>query len=111
MCPFAVLLDFRIYRNGRGRRGCSDFVRILFIFGNMIQKSLFVYYCRKKVWKSIVIKKIVVSLRCRSFDIQPVCGNRDSERHAIPQKGTKKRVFPHSRILSVTGKKARGRLE
>lgn len=28
---------------------CSDFVFILFIFGNMIQESLKVYYCRKKV--------------------------------------------------------------
>lgn len=34
---------FAIYRNGRGRGICSDFVFILFIFGNMIQKSEFVY--------------------------------------------------------------------
>ena len=52
----------RIYRNGRGRGICSDFVFILFILGNMIQKSEFVYYCRKKVKKSIAIKKNVVSL-------------------------------------------------
>ena len=56
----------RIYRNGRGRGICSDFVFILFILGNMIQKSLFVYYYRKKVKKSIVIKKNVVSLHCRN---------------------------------------------
>ena len=47
----------RIYRNGRGRGICSDFVFILFIFGNMIQKTEFVYYCRKKVKKSIAIQK------------------------------------------------------
>ena len=45
----------RIYRNGRARGICSDFVFILFIFGNMIQKAEFVYYCRKKVKKSIAI--------------------------------------------------------
>ena len=28
----------RLYRNGRGRSICSDFVFILFILGNMIQK-------------------------------------------------------------------------
>ena len=54
----------RIYRNGRGRGICSDFVFILFILGNMIQKTEFVYYCRKKVKKSIAIKKNVVSLQC-----------------------------------------------
>ena len=48
---------FALYRNGRGRGICSDFVFILFILGNMIQKSLFVYNCRKKVKKSIAIKK------------------------------------------------------
>ena len=53
----------RIYRNGRGRDICSDFVFILFILGNMIQKTEFVYYCRKKVKKSIAIKKNVVSLQ------------------------------------------------
>ena len=52
----------RIYRNGRGRGICSDFVFILFILGNMIQKTEFVYNCRKKVKKSIAIKKKVVSL-------------------------------------------------
>ena len=57
----------RIYRNGRGRGICSDFVFILFIFGNMIQKAEFVYYCRKKVKKSIAIKKKVVSLQCSSL--------------------------------------------
>ena len=47
ICPFYSLVaarNPRIYRNGRGRGICSDFVFILFIFGNMIQKSLFVYY-------------------------------------------------------------------
>ena len=34
---------------GAGAGFCSDFVFILFILGNMIQKSLFVYYWRKKV--------------------------------------------------------------
>ena len=48
---------FALYRNGRARGICSDFVFILFILGNMIQKSEFVYYCRKKVKKSIAIKK------------------------------------------------------
>ena len=47
----------RIYRNGRGRGTCSGFVFILFILGNMIQKAEFVYNCRKKVKKSIAIKK------------------------------------------------------
>ena len=46
---------FALYRNGRGRGICSDFVFILFIFGNMIQKAEFVYNCRKKVKKSIAI--------------------------------------------------------
>ena len=46
----------------------------------MIQKTEFVYYCRKKVKKSIAIKKNVVSLQCSSFDIQPVWGNRDSKK-------------------------------
>ena len=68
----------RIYRNGRGRGICSDFVFILFIFGNMIQKTEFVYNCRKKVKKSIAIKKKWLSLQCSSFDIPPVWGNRDS---------------------------------
>ena len=65
-CPFSSpvqALDFRLYRNGRGRGICSDFVFILFILGNMIQKTEFVYNCRKKVKKSIVIKKNVVSLQ------------------------------------------------
>ena len=48
---------FALYRNGRGRGICSGFVFILFIFGHMIQKTEFVYYCRKKVKKSIAIKK------------------------------------------------------
>ena len=55
MCPLASIFYFAIYRNGRGRGICSDFVFILFIFGNMIQKAEFVYYCRKKVKKSIAI--------------------------------------------------------
>ena len=59
MCPLASIFYFAIYRNGRGRgrgRGiCSDFVFILFILGNMIQKAEFVYNCRKKVKKSIAI--------------------------------------------------------
>ena len=57
MCPLASIFYFAIYRNGRGRGICSDFVFILFILGNMIQKTEFVYYCRKKVKKSIAIKK------------------------------------------------------
>ena len=55
MCQLASIFYFAIYRNGRGRGICSDFVFILFIFGNMIQKKEFVYYCRKKVKKSIAI--------------------------------------------------------
>ena len=43
MCSLASILYFAIYRNGRGRGICSDFVFILFIFGNMIQKAEFVY--------------------------------------------------------------------
>ena len=58
---------FALYRNGRGRGICSDFVFILFILGNMIQKTEFVYYCRKKVKKSIAIKKNVVSLHRSSL--------------------------------------------
>ena len=67
MCPLASIFYFAIYRNGRGRGICSDFVFILFILGNMIQKTEFVYYCRKKVKKSIAIKKNVVSLHCSSL--------------------------------------------
>ena len=48
---------FALYRNGRGRGICSNFVFILFILGNMIQKTEFVYNCRKKVKKSVAIKK------------------------------------------------------
>ena len=46
-----------IEEQARAYRDCSDFVFILFIFGNMIQKTEFVYYCRKKVKKSVAIKK------------------------------------------------------
>ena len=55
-------LYFAIQRNARAYRDCSDFVFILFILGNMIQKAEFVYNCRKKVKKSVAIKQNVVSL-------------------------------------------------
>ena len=57
---------FALYRYGRGRSICSDFVFILFIFGNMIHKTQFLYNQRKKVQKSIVIKKKSLSLHCRN---------------------------------------------
>ena len=48
--PVGTGFRFSLYiGTGAGAGYCSDFVFILFIFGNMIQKSLFVYYCRKKV--------------------------------------------------------------
>ena len=48
--PVGTGFRFSLYiGTGAGAGVCSDFVGILFIFGNMIQKSLFVYYCRKKV--------------------------------------------------------------
>ena len=73
-CDFSVFVLFYVlFRNcvpvgggslfcyieelARAYRDCSDFVFILFIFGNMIQKTEFVYNCRKKVKKSIAIKK------------------------------------------------------
>lgn len=40
---------FAYIGTGAGAGVYSDFVFILFIFGNIIQKSLFVYYCRKEV--------------------------------------------------------------
>lgn len=43
--PAGVDFSILLYRGTRAyMRICSDFVRILFIFGNMIQESLFVYY-------------------------------------------------------------------
>ena len=48
--PAGVGSRFSLYiGTGAGAGFYSDFVFILFILGNMIQKSLFVYYCRKKV--------------------------------------------------------------
>ena len=58
LCAGRWRLSILLYRGTRAyMRICSDFVFILFILGNMIQKTEFVYYCRKKVKKSIAIKK------------------------------------------------------
>ena len=87
---------FALYRNGRGRGICSYFVGILFILGNMIQKTEFVYNCRKKVKKSIAIKKNVVSLQSDSVHLTySPCGATGTARSKRFPKGVqKRRVFP-----------------
>lgn len=84
---------FALYRNGRGRGICSDFVFILFIFGNMIQKSLFVYYYRKKVKKSVAIKKNVVSLHCRSLIYSPWGATGTARSKQLPKRVYRKGFF------------------